>query len=94
MAIRSFRHKGLKRLYDNGEARDVPAALTKRIADVLLAIDEASRPQDVGLFPGWRLHPLKGNLKGFWSVSVSGNWRVIFRFEIGDAFDVDLVDYH
>jgi len=84
----------LKRLYDNGEARDVPADLTKRIADVLLAIDEASRPQDVGLFPGWRLHPLKGNLKGFWSVSVSGNWRVIFRFEKGDAFDVDLVDYH
>jgi proteic killer suppression protein len=94
MAIRSFRHKGLKRLYDDGEARDVPADLTKRIADVLLAIDEASRPQDVGLFPGWRLHPLKGNLKGFWSVSVSGNWRVIFRFEKGDAFDVDLVDYH
>ena len=94
MAIRSFRQKGLKRLYDDGEARDVPADLTKRIADVLLAIDEASRPQDVGLFPGWRLHPLKGNLKGFWSVSVSGNWRVIFRFEIGDAFDVDLVDYH
>ncbi len=94
MAIRSFRHKGLKRLYDAGESRDVPAALAKRIADVLLAIDEAARPHDVGLFPGWRIHPLKGDLKGFWSVSVSGNWRVIFRFERGDAFDVDLVDYH
>ena len=94
MAIRSFRHKGLKRLYEVGERRDVPASLAEKIADVLLAIDEAQRPQDVGLFPGWRVHPLKGDLKGFWSVSVSGNWRVIFRFTKGDAFDVDLVDYH
>jgi proteic killer suppression protein len=94
MPIRTFRHKGLKRLYDAGERRDIPAALAEKIADVLLAIDEASRPGDVGLFPGWRLHPLKGDLKGFWSVSVSGNWRVVFRFEKGDAFDVDLIDYH
>jgi toxin HigB-1 len=94
VAIRSFRHKGLKRLYERGERRDVPASLIQRLTDVLLAIDEAQRPQEVGLFPGWRLHPLKGDLKGFWSVSVSGNWRVIFRFEKGDAFDVDLVDYH
>ena len=65
----------------------------EKIADILLAIDEAAQPQEVGLFPGWRLHPLKGELRGFWSVTVSGNWRVIFRFEKGDAFDVDLVDY-
>jgi len=94
MPIRTFRHKGLKRLYEAGERRDIPAALAEKIADVLLAIDEATRPGDVGLFPGWRLHPLKGDLKGFWSVSVSGNWRVVFRFEKGDAFDVDLIDYH
>jgi len=94
MAIRSFRHKGLKRLYEAGERRDLPGALVEKIADVLLAIDQAARPHEVGLFPGWRLHPLKGDLKGFWSVSVSGNLRVIFRFEKGDAFDVDLVDYH
>ena len=94
MAIRSFRHKGLKRLYEAGEKKEVPPSLAEKIADILLAIDEAQRPQDVGLFPGWRLHPLKGDLKGFWSVSVTGNWRVIFRFEKGDAFDVDLVDYH
>ena len=50
--------------------------------------------QEVGLFPGWRLHPLKGDLKGFWSVTITGNWRLIFRFEDGDAFDLDLVDYH
>jgi proteic killer suppression protein len=94
MPIRTFRHKGLKRLYEAGERRDIPVALAEKIADVLLAIDEATRPGDVGLFPGWRLHPLKGDLKGFWSVSVSGNWRVVFRFEKGDAFDVDLIDYH
>ncbi len=68
--------------------------MVRKIADILLAIDEAAQPQDVGLFPGWRLHPLRGDLKGFWSVTVTGNWRVIFRFENGDAFDVDLVDYH
>jgi len=94
MPIRTFRHKGLKRLYEAGERRDIPAALAEKIADVLLAIDEATRPGDVGLFPGWRLHPLKGDLKGFWSVTISGNWRVVFRFEKGDAFDVDLIDYH
>ena len=94
MPIRTFRHKGLKRLYEAGERRNIPAALAEKIADVLLVIDEADRPGDVGLFPGWRLHPLKGDLKGFWSVSVSGNWRVVFRFDKGDAFDVDLIDYH
>jgi proteic killer suppression protein len=94
MAIRSFRHKGLKRLYEKEQGKDVPASLAKKLADVLLVIDEAQRLQEIGLFPGWRLHQLKGDLKGFWSVSVSGNWRVIFRFEDGDAFDVDLIDYH
>jgi toxin HigB-1 len=94
MAIGSIRHRGLKELYESGEARKLPAAMVRKIADILLAIDEAAYAQDVGLFPGWKLHPLKGDLKGFWSVTVSGNWRVIFRFEKGDAFDVDLVDYH
>ena len=94
MAIRSIRHKGLKRLYERGEKKGVPATLAEKLRDVLLAIDEAEDPSDVGLFPGWRLHALKGDLKGYWSVTISGNWRVIFRFEKTDAFDVDLVDYH
>jgi proteic killer suppression protein len=93
MGIRSIRHGGLRRLYRSGDGRDLPAALVEKISDILLAIDEAAHPQEVGLFPGWRLHPLKGELKGFWSVTVSGNRRVIFRFEEGDAFDLDLVDY-
>jgi proteic killer suppression protein len=71
MSIRSIRHRGLKRLYTTGDGRDLPAALVEKISDILLAIDEAARPQEVGLFPGWRLHPLKGELKGFWSVTVS-----------------------
>jgi proteic killer suppression protein len=68
--------------------------MVEKVSDILLAIEEAGHPDEVGLFPGWRLHPLKGELKGFWSVTVSGNWRVIFRFEKGDAFDLDFVDYH
>lgn len=94
MGIRSIRHRGLRGLYEAGEGRGLPAALVRKIGDILLAIDEATQPQEVGLFPGWKLHPLKGDLKGFWSVTVTGNWRVIFRFEKGEAFDVDLVDYH
>ena len=94
MSIRSIRHRGLRRLYEDGDRRDLPAAQVEKISDILLAIDEAAHAKEVGLFAGWRLHPLKGELKGFWSVTVSGNWRVIFRFEEGDAFDLDFVDYH
>lgn len=94
MPIKSFRHRGLKRLFEEDDRRGVPAAQAAKIADVLAAIDTAEKPGDIGLFPGWRLHPLKGDLKGFWSVTITGNWRVIFRFDKGDAFDVDLTDYH
>jgi toxin HigB-1 len=65
----------------------------RRIRDVLAHLDEARRPTDLDL-PGYRLHPLRGDLKGQWSVTISGNWRIIFRFEDGDAYDIDLVDYH
>ncbi len=94
MPIRSFKHKGLKRLFDDDDRRGVPARQAQKIADVLAALDTAEEPGNVGLFPGWRLHPLKGHLKGLWSVTITGNWRLIFRFENGDAFDVDLTDYH
>ena len=72
----------------------MPAGQTRKLADVLAALGTAEEPGDVGLFPGWRLHPLKGDLKGFWSVTITGNWRVVFRFDKGDALDVDLTDYH
>ena len=94
VSIRSFRHKGLKRLFEDDDPRGVPAGQSRKLADVLAALDTAEAPGDVGLFPGWRLHSLKGNLKGFWSVTITGNRLVVLRFEKGDALDVDLTDYH
>lgn len=91
--IRTFRQRGLKRLFQDGDASKVRADQLKRIADVLAHLDAALHPVDVDL-PGYRLHALKGDRKGYWSVSISGNWRIVFRFEDGDVFDVDLVDYH
>ncbi len=93
LMIRTFRHQGLKRLFRNAEASKIRADQLKRIADVLASLDTALRPSDLD-FPGYRLHRLKGHLQGHWSVSISGNWRIIFRFEDGDCFDVDLLDYH
>ena len=94
MAIRSFRHKGLRRLFESDDARGVQASFASKLRDILAAIDTASMVEEVALFPGWRLHRLKGDLAGYWSVTVSGNWRVVFRFDDGDAFELDLVDYH
>ena len=92
--IKTFRSKGLKRFFEHGDAAALPAGQAEKLSDILAAIDTAVEPSEVALFPGWRLHPLKGALKGSWSVTITGNWRVTFRFEDGDAFDVDLVDYH
>lgn len=91
--IESFRHKGLKKLFEEDDRWKVPAAQSDKIARILARLNEAVRVEDLGL-PGYRLHPLKGDRAGFWSVWVSGNWRIIFRFEGGSALDVDLVDYH
>ena len=94
MAVRSFRHKGLKRLYESNSARGVPATFADKLRDMLAALDVAYSVSDVGCYPGWRLHALKGDLAGFSSLTVSGNWRLIFRFDDGDAFELDLIDYH
>ena len=94
MAIRSFRHKGLQRLARNGDARKVPAAFVDKLQVMLTAIDTAATAAEVEAFPGWRLHRLTGDLKGFYSLTVSRNLRLIFRFEDGDAFELDLTDYH
>jgi len=93
MMLRTFRHKGLKRLFEKDNPSGVRADQAARIRDVLAHLDRALVPTDLGL-PGYRLHALKGDLKGFWSVTITGNWRIIFRFEDGHTFDVDLVDYH
>ena len=91
--IRHFRHRGLKRLYESGDRRELSAQHADKIARILARLDEATRPPQLDL-PGFRLHPLKGDLAGYWSITVSTNRRIIFRFEQGDATDVDLVDYH
>ncbi|MDE0052552.1 MAG: type II toxin-antitoxin system RelE/ParE family toxin [Rhodospirillales bacterium] len=86
-------HRGLRRLYERGDARQLDSRLVPRLRRILLMLDEAAEPHHMNL-PGLRLHPLKGNRAGQWSVSVSGNWRIVFRFADGDVVDVDLVDYH
>ena len=91
--ITSFKHRGLKRLYERGDQSKVLSDQLELIEDILAFLDIAEKPQDL-YKPGYNLHSLKGNFKGFWSVKVSGNWRVIFRFKDGDASDVDLIDYH
>ena len=84
--IRTFRHRGLKRLYERGDPSRVSADQSERIVLALADLDEASKPSDIDL-PGYRLHPLRGDLKGRWSISISRNWRIIFRFEDGDVHD-------
>jgi toxin HigB-1 len=91
--IHSFRHKGLRQLYETGDRRRVLPDHADKIERILARLDQASLATDMGL-PGHRLHPLKGRRARHWSVTVSGNWRIVFRFEDGHAFDVDLVDYH
>ncbi len=91
--IASFKHRGLKALYDERAARRVAPEHVQKLRDVLAVLDRSRRPQDVDI-PGFRLHPLKGELKGHYAVAVSGNWRVTFRFEEGDVVDVDYLDYH
>jgi proteic killer suppression protein len=91
--IRSIRHKGLKRLYEDDHVRGVIREHTEKLKDILARLDAASSVTDMDL-PGFRLHPLKGDLKGFWAVTVRANWRVIFRFAQGDVLDVDYSDYH
>ena len=91
--IVSFRHKGLKLLYEKGDRRRITSEYADKVERILARLDEATEPANMDL-PGFRLHPLKGDLAGYWSVSVSGNWRIVFRFEGVHARDVDLTDYH
>lgn len=94
MSIESFRHKGLRRFFVDDHVRGLPADQVEKIRNILTVLQEAEEPSDVALFPGWRLHRLKGDLSGFWSITVTGNWRIVFRFEDGRTFDVDFIDYH
>ena len=91
--IRSIRHKGLKRLYEQDDHRGVVCEHAEKLRDILVRLDASATVADMDL-AGFRLHPLKGELKGFWAVTVRANWRVIFRFVEGHALDVDYLDYH
>jgi len=91
--IRSIRHKGLERLHEDDDPRGVIGQHVEKLRDILARLDAAGAVADMDL-PGFRLHPLKGEFKGFWAVTVRANWRVIFRLVEGDALDVNYVDYH
>jgi len=91
--IRSIRHKGLKRFYEDDDPRGLPAEHVDRVRDILVRLDAAHAIADVGV-PGFRLHALKGDMKGWWAVTVRANWRIVFRFSNHDALEVDYIDYH
>ena len=91
--IRSFQHRGLKRLYERGDRSLIRPDLHDRVEVMLAQLDVASSPEAMRL-PHYRLHALKGKWKGYWAVTVTANWRVIFRFAGEDAYDVELIDYH
>jgi len=91
--IKSFRHRGLKRLYQHNDRSGIGSTMLRRVEDILSILDAAEAISELDI-PGYRLHRLSGPLKDYWSVRVTGNWRIVFRFEDGAAWDVDLVDYH
>lgn len=91
--IRSFQHRGLQRLYERGDSSGIRPDLAEKVERIVTVLDAAETPRALDL-PGFRLHALKGDLKGFWAVTVRANWRIIFRFQGTDAFDVELIDYH
>ena len=91
--IESFNHKGLKRLFETGDRKLVRADLIDRVSTLLAYLDAAKVIDDLDI-PSLRLHPLKGDLKGYWAVTVRANWRIIFKFADGAASAVELTDYH
>jgi proteic killer suppression protein len=93
IVISSIRHKALKRLYEEGDARGIGANMRKRASEILSILD-AIETIDEADIPGYRLHPLTGVRQGQWSMKVTGNWRITFRFVDGHVVDVDLEDYH
>ena len=91
--ILHFRHRGLRRMREQGDARYLPPQYVDKIEDILARLDAAADPSKMDI-PGFRLHQLHGELAGHWAVRVSRNWRITFRFAGADVYDVDLVDYH
>ena len=88
-----IKHAGLRRLYEANHSHGLDPRQVQRLRRILTALDQANYPQETGR-PGFRLHPLKGDRRGQWSIRISGNWRIVFRFVDGEAVDVDMIDYH
>jgi proteic killer suppression protein len=91
--IQTFRHKGLKRLYEADDPRGVLAEHLPKLRNIMARLDAAGTVEDMNL-PGFNLHALKGQSLGRWAVTVRANWRVVFRYQDGHAFEVDYLDYH
>lgn len=91
--IKSFKHKGLRRFYETGSARGIQAKHEKRLRMQLAALDTAKEINDLDV-PGYKLHPLKGDKKGIWAITVNGSWRLTFEFSDGNAYVLDYEDYH
>jgi len=91
--IKSFRHKELRRFYEKGDRSGLMQAHISRVRRILTQLEAAREIRDLEE-PAFGLHPLHGSLKGFWAKQVSGNWRIIFRIENGNVYDVDYLDYH
>ena len=81
MQLVRFRDKGLRQLHEDGNARGVPSSMADKLRKLLFALETADSVEQLGRFPGWKLHPLKGDLKGFWSLTLTGNWRLIFTYD-------------
>jgi toxin HigB-1 len=96
MQLSSFCHKGLRQLHEGGSSKGVPSAMADKLRKLLFALETAETLEQLRRFPGWRLHALKGDLKGYWSLTVTGNWRLIFSHDeqTNTASDIDLIDYH
>ena len=90
---RNFKHRGLQRLFERADRSRIRPDLVAKVERVLARLDASAEPKDMDV-PGFGLHAMTGDRKGYWSVVVSRNWRVTFRFEEGQAWDVDFVDYH
>jgi len=96
MRLSTFRHKGLRQLYKADNSKGVSAATVDKLRKILFVMEAAEDLTQVARFPGWRLHALKGDLKGSWSLTITGNWRLVFRYDekSNTASDIDLIDYH
>lgn len=91
--IKSFKHKGLEDFFNSGSTKGIQQSHANKLRLQLAAMDTATSIEDLNI-PGYRLHPLKGNRKGIWSITVNGNWRITFEFIDGNAYIVNYEDYH